>query len=54
MSRMTITVPGEIYQRMQAIARAKGTTVEQIATKALERGLARHWSEGREIAGAGR
>src|SRR5688572_13918803 len=38
-----IAVPDEIYERVQKIATAEGTTVEELATKALERDLARHW-----------
>lgn len=46
----TIAVPDEIYRRVQKIATAEGTTVEELATKALERDLARRWLErvGRE------
>jgi predicted transcriptional regulator len=45
-----IAVPDEIYDRVQKIATAEGTTVEELATKALERDLARRWLErvGRE------
>jgi predicted transcriptional regulator len=50
MSDKKIAVPDEIYQRVQEIATAEGTTVEELATKALERDLARRWLErvGRE------
>jgi fructose-1,6-bisphosphatase/sedoheptulose 1,7-bisphosphatase-like protein len=40
-----ITVPDEIYDRLQEIATAEGTTVEELVTKALERDLARRWLE---------
>ena len=45
-----IAVPDEIYECVQKIATAEGTTVEELATKALERDLARRWLErvGRE------
>jgi predicted CopG family antitoxin len=45
-----IAVPDEVYERVQKIATAEGTTVEELATKALERDLARRWLErvGRE------
>jgi hypothetical protein len=45
-----IAVSDEIYERVQKIATAEGTTVEDLATKALERDLARRWLErvGRE------
>ena len=50
MSSKNIAVPDEVYERVQEIARAEGTTVEALATKALERDLARRWLErvGRE------
>jgi predicted CopG family antitoxin len=50
MSGKNIAVPDEIYERVQKAATAEGTTVEQLATKALERDLARRWLEqvGRE------
>jgi hypothetical protein len=35
MSGMKIAVPVEIYERVQAIATAEGTTVEELVTKAL-------------------
>lgn len=41
----TIAVPDEIYERVRAAAAAEGTTVEELATKALERDLARRWLE---------
>lgn len=50
MSSNKIAVPDEIYERVQEIATAEGTTVEDLTTKALERDLARRWLEriGRE------
>ena len=50
MSGKNIAVPDEIYERVQEIATAEGTTVEALATRALERDLARRWLErvGRE------
>jgi hypothetical protein len=50
MSGKKIAVPDEIYERVQKAAIAEGTTVEELATKALERDLARRWLErvGRE------
>ena len=38
-----IAVPDAVYDRVQEAAAAEGTTVEQLATKALERDLARRW-----------
>ena len=46
MSGKKIAVPDEIYDRVQKVATAEGTTVEELATKALERDLARRWLEG--------
>ena len=43
MSTKSIAVPDTIYERVQQIAAAEGTTVQQIATKAIERDLARRW-----------
>jgi len=50
MSGKKIAVPDDIYERVQEIATAEGTTVEQLAAQALERDLARRWLErvGRE------
>ncbi len=50
MSGKKIAVPDEIGERVQEIATAEGTTVEELTTKALERDLARRWLEriGRE------
>jgi predicted transcriptional regulator len=45
-----IAVPDAVYERVQQIATAEGTTVDQLATKAIERDLARRWLDriGRE------
>jgi predicted CopG family antitoxin len=43
MPTKTITVPDAVYERVQQVAAAEGTTVEQLATKAIERDLARRW-----------
>jgi hypothetical protein len=50
MPTKSIAVPDAIYERVQQVAAAEGTTVEQLATKALERDLARRWLDriGRE------
>src|SRR4051812_46078782 len=50
MSGKNIAVSDEIYERVQEIAAAEGTTVAEVAKKALERDLARRWLEriGRE------
>ena len=43
MSTKSIAVPDAIYERVQQIATAEGTTVDQLATMAIERDLARRW-----------
>ena len=43
MPTKSIAVPDAIYDRVQEAAAAAGTTVEQLATEALERDLARRW-----------
>ena len=45
-----IAVPEAVYERVQQVAVAEGTTVDQLATKAIERDLARRWLDrvGRE------
>jgi hypothetical protein len=50
MPTKSIAVPDTVYDRVQEAATAEGTTVEQLATKALERDLARRWLDrvGRE------
>lgn len=50
MPTKSIAVPDAVYERVQQAAAAEGTTVEQLATKAIERDLARRWLDriGRE------
>jgi predicted transcriptional regulator len=50
MPTKSIAVPDTVYDRVQEAAAAEGTTVEQLATQALERELARRWLDriGRE------
>jgi predicted transcriptional regulator len=43
MPTKSIAVPDAVYDRVQEAAAAEGTTVEQLATQALERDLARRW-----------
>ena len=43
MSTKSIAVPDTIYERVEQIAAAEGTAVQQLATKAIERDLARRW-----------
>jgi hypothetical protein len=46
----SIAVPEALYERVQQVVVAEGTTVDQFATKAIERDLARRWLDrvGRE------
>ena len=50
MPTKSIAVPDTVYERVQQIAEAEGTTVEELATRAIERDLARRWLDriGRE------
>ena len=50
MPTKSIAVPDAVYERVRQTADAEGTTVEQLATKAIERDLARRWLDrvGRE------
>jgi predicted transcriptional regulator len=50
MPTKSIPVSEALYERVQQIAAAEGTTVDQLATKAIERELARRWLDrvGRE------
>ena len=50
MPTKSIAVPDAIYERVQQVAAAEGTTVGQLATKTIERDLARRWLDriGRE------
>jgi predicted transcriptional regulator len=50
MSTKSIALPDAVYERVQQVAAAEGTTVDQLATTAIERDLARRWLDriGRE------
>ncbi len=50
MPTKSIAVPDAVYDRVQEAATAEGTTVERLATQALEGDLARRWLDrvGRE------
>ena len=50
MPTKSIAVPDAVYERVLQIADAEGTTVDQLATRAIERDLARRWLDriGRE------
>jgi hypothetical protein len=43
MSDRKIAIPDDVYDRVEKVANAEGTTVEELVTKALERELARRW-----------
>jgi fructose-1,6-bisphosphatase/sedoheptulose 1,7-bisphosphatase-like protein len=43
MPTKSIAVPEALYERVQQVAVAEGTTVDQLATKAIERDRARRW-----------
>ena len=50
MPTKSIAVPDAVYERVRQIAAAEGTTVELLASNAIERDLARRWLDriGRE------
>jgi len=50
MPTKSIAVPDTVYERVQQVAAAEGTTVDRLATKAIERYLSRRWLDrvGRE------
>ena len=50
MPTKSIVLPDAVYERVQAIAVAEDTTVDQLTIKAIERDLARRWLDrnGRE------
>jgi predicted transcriptional regulator len=43
MPTRSIAVPDALYERVQQVAAAEGTTVDQLAMKAIEREFARRW-----------
>jgi predicted CopG family antitoxin len=50
MPTKSIAVPDTVYERVQQVAAADGMSVDQVATKTIERDLARRWLDrvGRE------
>jgi predicted transcriptional regulator len=46
MPTKSIAVPDALYERLRQIAAAEGKTVDQLATKAIERALSRRWLDG--------
>lgn len=45
MTPKTITLPADLYERVQQEAQGEGKTVDEVATEALKRDLARRWLE---------
>ena len=43
MSERKIAIPDSVYDRVERVANAEGTTVEDLVNKTLERELARRW-----------
>ena len=43
MSERKIAIPDSVYDRVEKVANAEGTTVEDLVNKTLERELARRW-----------
>lgn len=45
MKPKTITLPAELYERVEQEAQGEGKTVDEVATEAVKRELARRWLE---------
>ena len=45
MTPKTITLPADLYERVEQEAQEEGKTVDQVATEAVTRELARRWLE---------
>ena len=45
MTAKTITLPADLYERVQQEAQGEGKTVDEVATEAVKRELARRWLE---------
>jgi hypothetical protein len=45
MTPKTVTLPADLYERVQQEARGEGKTVDEVATEAVKRELARRWLE---------
>ena len=43
MTPKTITLPADLYERVEQEAQGEGKTVDQVATEAVKRELARRW-----------
>lgn len=45
MNPKTITLPADVYERVEQEAQGEGKTVDEVATEAVKRELARRWLE---------
>ena len=45
MKSKTITLPGDLYERVEQEAQGEGKTVDEVAAEAVKRELARRWLE---------
>jgi predicted transcriptional regulator len=45
MTPRTISLPADLYERVQQEAQGEGKTVDEVATEAVKRELARRWLE---------
>ncbi len=45
MNPKTITLPGDLYERVEQEAQGDGKTVDEVAAEAVKRELARRWLE---------
>jgi len=45
MTPKTVTLPADLYERVQQEAKGEGKTVDEVATEAVKRELARRWLE---------
>lgn len=45
MTPKTVTLPADLYERVQEEAQGEGKTVDEVATEAVRRELARRWLE---------
>lgn len=45
MTPKTITLPADLYERVEQEAQGEGKTVDEVATEAVKRELARRWLE---------
>jgi predicted transcriptional regulator len=43
MTSKTVTLPADLYERVEQEAKGEGKTVDEVATEAVKRELARRW-----------